>query len=182
MTDKKFITTTFGLKPEKLISLLKLGSDSSEDRHTPNQKQQKADYLQSRLEGHLPFESSVKKALPKVLTEFHDTLAATACEPIGKCLLNPQTELDLIKKIKHYSKTLSKSSASDVEHCAANAMYYASVGSALVFHGQKITAFTWEELDRSFGLLTKEKWISKDIIELFRKARQYCKNKIRNKD
>jgi hypothetical protein len=181
LTDKKTTTTTFGLKPEKLVTLLRLGSDSTEDGHKPDLEQQKADYLQSRLEEHLPFESSVKKSLPKVLTEFHDTLAATAHEPIGKFLLSPQTELDLIKRIKDYSKELSKSSASEVEHCIANTLYYAAIASALVLYGQRITRFTWEELDNSLGLLTKEKWISKNIIELFNKARQYCQEKIENK-
>ena len=73
------------------------------------------------------------------------------------------------------------SAKSEAEHDAATAVYFAAIASALLFHDRKITTFSYKSLDESFSKLINEKWIVKDIAELFDRACRVCRQKSKGK-
>ena len=168
-------TTTFGLSSGKLAQLLSIGSDTDQDKNEMNQEQIKADLLHDRLAVSLPLGPSTVEMLPDI--PLGKTIGVLAGDPIGKLLQNPQTDIVVFRKIKDYSKKLSKNAKSETEHVIANTMYYAAIASALVFHKKRITKFSYKDLSHSFNMLSKETWIPSDIRSLFTKASKYCNSK-----
>jgi hypothetical protein len=177
--DKK--STTFGLSPEKLADLLKICSDStqSEDENRVDITQKKTELLQDRLAETLPFELSKKSLSKEVLDRLSQIRALVIGEPIRNLLNNPETGIGLIKQIKDYSKRLSRNAASEAEHDTANAIYYAAIASALVFHDIKISKYSYKSLHESFSKLINEEWIPKEITQMFVRTCELCQQNIR---
>ena len=82
----------------------------------------------------------------------------------------PQIYEELIEKIKRHGKRLSQTTSSEIEHETANVIYYAAIASALVFYDEKITQFSYKNLEESFSVFMQTEWISNDLKELFEKA------------
>ena len=171
-------TTAFGLSPDKLAQLLSIGSDSGQDKNEMNQEQKKTELLHDRLAEPLPFGRTTIEKLTKIPISFGDSIGAVAGDSIGELLKNQQTELSTLRKIKDFSKKLSKRANTTAEHDTANTMYYAAIASALVFHKKRITKFSYKDLEHSFSVFNKAMWIPSNLKELFRKAHQYCQSKI----
>ena len=169
--------TAFGLSSEKLTHLLKIGSDINESDTQLALDQEKAELLHDRLDATLPPDPATMKALPKVPGGLRNTLGVLASEPIGQLIQEPKTKVEVIKNIKDYNKKLSQSADCEVAYETTSVVYYGAIASGLVFHDRKITNFSYKELERSFGVLSKKKWIPLDLRGLFRKASQYCKKK-----
>jgi hypothetical protein len=86
----------------------------------------------------------------------------------------------LIKKIKEHGKSLSQSTKVDVEHDIANAIYYAAIAHALIYHDFKITKFSYKELEKALSFFAQTDWVSTDLLELFAKAVKYCQDRLNN--
>jgi len=99
--------------------------------------------------------------------------------PIGKLLQDPKTDTAVIRMVKDYGRTLSTRAKSEAEHQAANTVYYAAIAHALVFHKLKITNFSYGDLQSSFSRLSQEKWITKGLVDLFAKASEHCKARVK---
>ncbi len=177
--DKK--STTFGLGPEKLARLLNIGSDISETENDVDQKEKKAELLHDWLAATLPLDAVLLETLPTILQRLCRQLQPHVGEPFGNLLKEPKTDILVIRKIKDYSKKLVTSAKSEAEHDAATAIYFAAIASALLFHDRKITTFSYKSLDESFSKLINEKWIAKDIAELFSRACRACRQKSKRK-
>lgn len=178
--------TTFGLDPDKLARIMKICSESAqvEDKMTSNQ--QKEELLQDHLSETLLTGSLKNSLLRKELTQICRVSGLLAGEPIRDLLTSSKTQIDLIEKIKEHGKKLSKSASSEAEHDTANAIYYAAIAYALVFHNRKITKFSYKDLGQAFEIFSRPKWVSSDLAGLFERARQYCQDKVKemrgNKD
>jgi hypothetical protein len=168
--------TTFGLKPEKLARILSMCADTS-DEHSQSSDQKKTELLQNRLGQALPLDASTMEALPKVLGWFRRAIGAISTEPMGKLLMDPKADIDLIRRIKEYAKSLSKSAQSVAENQTSNTIYYLALAHALRFHGKKITTFSYDELGNAFKFLTNQKWIDLNYRDLFIKALDICREK-----
>lgn len=165
--------TTFGVSLKKVVKLLNIGSDISS---TPGETdQQKADMLSDRLSDTLPLYYSTNRKPASKLRRLGQTIAALAGEPIGKLLQDPKTDITIIRMTKDYGRKLSASAKSETEHHTANTVYYAAIAHALVCHDLKITKYSYKDLQQSFRQLSKEDWIPKDLRDLFAKASEYCK-------
>jgi hypothetical protein len=167
--------TTHGLNPEKILELLKLGSDIN--THQTDAEQQKADLLNDRLNEILPIDLAGEEKGSKKENSIRHTISMLTNEPIGKLLLEPKTESFIIKMIKDYSKSLSKKSKTEADHQIANTIYYAAIAHALVYHNIKITLYSLNNLQQSFLELSIKNWIPKSLLALFGKACEYCKTK-----
>ena len=177
--DKK--STTFGLSSEKLALLLNIGSDISGNENDVDQKEKKAELLHDWLAATLPIDAVFIETLPTILQHLYRQLQLHTDESFGNLLNEPKTDILVVKKIKDYSKKLVSSSKSEAEHDAATAIYFAAIASALLFHDRKITTFSYKSLDESFSKLINEKWIAKDIAELFSRACRVCRQKSKRK-
>ncbi len=169
----KMKTTAFGLSTEKISDLLKVCTDSSPEVDMET-KQDKIELLQDRLSETL-LEGSLKGSpLSEELIYLCRISGIAAGESIRNLLSNPTTDIQLINKIKEHGKTLSSNTQAEADHDTANAIYYASIAHALIYHHSKITKFSYEELEKSLAVFTQKEWLSKDLLELFEKAIKYC--------
>lgn len=173
-------STAHGMNPEQLRRLFHIGRDTKKSVRKKDYNPQKADILSRSLSQPLPLDKSQMDMLPSALGQLCHSIGLLAGEPISELLSNPSTDIAAIKRIKQYSKELSAQAKSTAENDVAIAIYYASIAHALVFHDRRITRFSYERLESSFGCLIKEEWISKDLSLLLKAAGKYCKKKARS--
>jgi hypothetical protein len=171
-------STTFGLNPEKLARLLKIGSDISQTDEKIDPEHKKAELLHDWLAATLPLDAALAEQLPIVIRRLCKELQPLSGEPFGKLLEDSKTNVEVLNKIKGYSKKLVTAAKSEAENDAATVVYYAAIASALFFHDQKITRFSYKDLEQSFSCLVKNSWIPMDLINLFEKASLLCKKKL----
>lgn len=172
-------STTFGLSPEKLARLLKIGSDESQSETNAGQREQKkARLLQDWLAATLPVDAVFVESLPRVLRRLYQELKPLGSRPFGTLLQDPEADMSVIKKIKDCSKKLVESAKSEAEHDAATAVYYAAIASALVFHDQRITSFSYVNLMNSFASLKEQSWLTAELVKLYGEAYDSCQEKI----
>jgi hypothetical protein len=168
------------INPEQLKCLFGIGRDTKDSDQQKGLSRQKADMLSRSLSQPLPLDKSQIDVLPSALGQLCHSIGLLAGEAIGELLSNPSTGIAAVRKIKHYSKQLSAQAKSTAENDVAIVMYYAAIAHALVFHGHRITRFSFERLDNSFSCLIKERWISRDLSVLLKAASKYCKEKARS--
>ena len=168
---------TFGLAPEKLAELLRIGSDSGDRADAANLEQEKAEVLHERLADVLPLEQAVLEALPAMLKHLYRELLPLAGESLGNMLQDSHTDISVVRKIKDYGKKTTAAASSEAQHDSGVAIYYAAIASALVFHDQKITQYSWQELEHSLCQLSKKPWITPELCGLLARAAEICKKK-----
>jgi len=180
--------TTFGVSTKKVVKLLSIGLD--DDKAPVEIDQQKADLLSDRLNDTLPLYYSTEQKPASRLKRLGQTIAALAGEPIGRLLQDPNTDISIIRMTKDYGRQLSigaKSEAKDrsvstkseAEHHTANTIYYAAIAHALIYHDLKITKLSYEDLQQSLYQLSEEDWIPIYLRELFTKASECSKKRVK---
>jgi hypothetical protein len=166
-------TTTFGLSSKKLVHLMKIAEETEPTQEKVDQQCVKTELLHDYLAQTLEVYKYAGEEPPAKQSQVRNTINVLSSKPIGKLLLDPETEIDLIRIIKDYSSKFSKRAKSKAEHHIANTIYYAAIAYALLFHDRRITRYTYESLNKSFSKLAKEKWMPNKMIELFIKAAEY---------
>jgi len=166
--------TTFGLSPERLARLLAIGLESSEGQHNSGATRSPADVLQEMLTGKLPLDLAMPDSLPAVLKRPCDELLAVAGRTMCDVLLNSGTDLAVIKALKNYGKELVRCGGPKAKQAAATVIYYAAIGSALVFHQNRITGHSYEKLEETYADLQQRPWIPSELKDLFRRALAIC--------
>jgi hypothetical protein len=172
-------STTFGLTPENISDLLKVCVESCGNDVDMENKQNKSELLQDRLSETLLTGSSKNSPLSKELTHLCYISGIAAGESIRSLLINPETDIELIKKIKEYGKNLYQDAKTDVAMDTANAIYYAAIAHALIYQDLKITKFSYEELEKAFSFFTQTDWVSTELLNLLTSAAQFCLNRLK---
>ncbi len=160
--------TTSGLGPEQLARLLDLGTD--EAAKGADQDEPKADRLAALLESAVPADDVLVQALPEIILRVCRELKPLATGSVKQALLGPDSNLAVITQIKSYAKELARQSEPGAAQEAAKVLYYAAMASALVFHDEKITKLSGEELRISFEQLGAASWVPEDISGLMNRA------------
>lgn len=173
---------THGLGSGQLAQILKVCANTDREKKEIAPDQQKAELLQDLLSETLISGSLKGSPLREELTHICRISGLLASETIRNLLCSPQTDIELIEKTREHGKKLSKSASSTVEHDTANAIYFAAIASALIFHDTKITKFSYQELNNSLEAFSKFDWISPNLLSLFEKASKYCKEKIEGEE
>jgi hypothetical protein len=166
--------TSFGLSPEKVARILRIGSDGHGTDQASYSESNTAELLRDRLAQSFPSARpfglpvpwlSVLPCLPTVLLPR---------ETIGDLLQGPQTPMSLLKRLKQHGKDLFSKAESEPQRDVGLTIYYAAIANALVFHGVLITRFDYAGLRRPLATLADKEWMFPELRVLFAKARNYC--------
>lgn len=168
--------TTFGSDPQRLARLLDIGADEGAEGKAETE-QAKADLLRVRLAGTLPLKKRVVQDLPAILGRLRDDLLPLGGKALGEALLDKQSSLEMLQTIKEYGKELAAGSDRKVEHAVGIAIYFAAIASALLFHDERITSYSYSALAQSFGTLINKRWLAGQLDRHLAKARRICKKK-----
>lgn len=171
-------TKISSLPPEKLGHLLNLCSEKDQADKGIDQNQKMSEALEDLLASTLPSSIYDSTSVKDELSHLCNISGLAHGDSIRNILLNPQTDIALIQKIKDYAKNLSKKGVSEVEKDTASTVYYAAIASALVYHDKRITKFSVENLQQTFSDLSKRNWVPSDLKKLFKEAEQYCQNNL----
>jgi hypothetical protein len=173
-------STADGINPDQLRRLFNIGRDTKKSDKIKGGRHQKAEILARSLSQPLPLDKSQIDMLPSTLSQLCHSIGLLAGETISELLSNPSTDIAAIKRIKRYSKELSAQAESAAENDVAIVIYHASIAHALVFHGRRISRFSYERLESSFSCLLREDWISRDLFVLLKAAVKCCREKGRS--
>jgi hypothetical protein len=166
--------TTYGLSPRQLARLLAIGIEDMHPEENPGSRRSPEEILSSMLSGKLLLDPAIPDSLPAVLNWPSDRVLAAAGRPMSDLLLDSSTDLSVLETLKDYAKELARRSETEAKQAAATALYYAAIGSALVFHSQKITRHSYDKLHRAYTELEQKRWIPSELKDLFQKARAIC--------
>ena len=163
-------STTFGLVPDKLAKLRTISGDREGDRIERTDDQIRSEHLHDLLAEKMPVDQALAQILPDVLAEICEEIKPFTGHSFSQLILNPDTDLRVLKRIKDFTKEWQKKAASDLERDVLAAIYYAAIASALVHHGQRITSFSRDTLKKTFSSLITKNWLTGDLKALFKKA------------
>jgi hypothetical protein len=168
--------TTYGLSPEQLGRLMALGLEGPDAQKRLAATRKPARAFQEMFTNKLPLNPVNPDSLPAVLNRSCDEFLSVADRTMGDLLLNPETDLVIIKSLKDYGKELVRRGGREAKQAAATTVYYAAIASALVFHREKITQHPYQKLHEAYAELRGKSWVSHQLKELFRKARVVCQH------
>ncbi len=165
-----------GLDPEKVARLVGVGLDQGQgERCDPEEA------IKDRLEACLAetgwADDGRERGWPGVLGRLLGPRRPHAQQSVGEVLQDPQATLTAVKNIRRYAKQKAARIDDEVEHAVMTTMYFAAIASALVFHEQRITTYSYGSLRSSFDKLRRKPWMSTSLAELFDKAEQMCRDR-----
>jgi len=172
MSEKK--RTTFGLRLDQLADIFGVAVENQVPEESDCANNQLAETLRRRLTEVMPGNSLLLTAVSRIA-------ASNLTEMLGKSLLqalsNPESTVGQLQALKEASKDLSTTAVSEQERAVATTIYHAAVACCLVHHDKKISQHSYDKLDESFTLLIEKSWMARELVELFSKARQICREK-----
>jgi len=167
--------STFGLTPAQLGRLLAVSAWTADSADTVMEDEANARLLQEYLNRRLADE-------PSLVEEWRSgtNLPAAGIQPLlnrsfKETLLDPHCDLAVLKIVKDHSKRLSARVASGSQALIAATVYYGAVASAMVYHDQRISRYTYENLGARFLALTQRSWVDRELRELFTLAAAACR-------
>ena len=141
---------------DDMVDYLQTVGDRPPWKHAPES-------VKTNLNQPLPLEPEQIEQIPAILSQLCNTMGILSGDTIITLLKNPWTELDIIKKVKAYSKEISSGIKGQPDYEVAAAIYYGAIASALLFHNKKITTHSYEKLVTSFKRMIEKSWISTDL-------------------
>jgi hypothetical protein len=162
----------FRLRSDQLAGLLGVGAGGR--RVSKAEDAAIAEALDARLAGELPLDATKSGSLSAVLGRSCDKLNGYRGRAMIALLLDPGTDVAALKVLRDYAKELVRQSRSEVDKAVATALYYAVIGAALVFCGEKLAERDHGRLGRSFAQLIEKPWVPEDLRTLLEKARDTC--------
>lgn len=159
----------------QLVNLI-FEKDSGSPVNPPDQK---SELLEEKMAAALPKDFFNQGHLSIHLSTLCDISGISKTETFKSVIKNDKVELGLLIKMKDYFKNLSGKSTTEMEHQIYNSIYYAAIASALLYHHERITRYSYEELATNFTRLLKEDWLPNYILKLYQEAQSYCTSKIK---
>ena len=166
--------TTFGLGPEEVANLFMRCSDVGQSKEPVDEDEVKAMLLNDWLSESIPQRQPPCQELPARQPDLTHTMGALTGQPLRTLIEDKSTGTGLLTGIKVHAKELYASAESESQRHVANTIYYAAIASALVLHNRKITSYSYADMAKSFGILSRETWIPNGLRRLFRQACERC--------
>jgi hypothetical protein len=180
---KKDKNSTFGLSYDKLARLWKFSNDISAGHGELTAEQKKAEFLLDRLVEPIPLDSTITSTFPGTLNYVLEKFRPFKGCSVGSLLLDPDTDPSVIWQIKEYHRRKAESYPSECEGQVSIIIYYAAIASALLFHeeslfkGKIITKLSYKELEEFFSQLLNIRWLTPDLVNLFKRAHTICRKR-----
>ena len=168
--------TSYGSDARGLAEMIGMGTGGRDEEMIPAEARES--YLAQQLGSTLPLTREQAAKLADVAMQFREGLPLGG-RAVGEALLDERTELAELVEIKEHGKAMSVSGETEIERDAGLAIYYAAIASALLYHGTRITAYSYAALVDAFGRLIDKRWMDPKLARHLAKARKKCKRKAR---
>jgi len=171
--------TTDGVIPDQLARLLKMVKSNQADQSEKPDTTEISESLYALLASHLSIQDNLTQSLSGIMQQVYKELTPLTEQPLEQLLLDPTTNVFIIRHIKTCTKEKAKSAVASADREAARVVYYMAIAHALAYHDECITSLSYSSLMESFQELTLNDWLQTDIIDLFKKAIIKCSRRIR---
>lgn len=169
--------STYGLRLDQMAGLFAMGADDPDPAAEGTDDGTLRDLLHEQLTRTDPKESILRDALVMMIASSGADAGTLARRPLGEVLLNPQSDLGLLRAIKDAAKTLSGTLDSRTEAALARTVYFAAIAAVLAHDNTKITQNSYETLAESLATLIEKRWMAPQLARLFSQARQICQSR-----
>lgn len=169
--------STYGLKPEQLADLLSIGIEDAGFIDKISDDKATKELMEAWLITSLPKDASLLDTLLVIMGQMGYGIESLAGKSLSQVILDPKTDIGILKAIKTYSKKLSATVESKAEKAIAITIYYAVLAGSLVNHDQTISQSSYESIEESLSMLIEKKWLTPELKELFSQARSICRAK-----
>jgi len=122
------------------------------------------------LEASIVAERRVARELTSVLMHVYREVGSQAGRSIKKYLLDPGTSIEVLREIKEHHQRVARTARSEAERRIATAVYFGAIASALVFHRQKMTSYSFDKLKQAIHKLLDTPWIDPELKGLLEQA------------
>lgn len=177
--EKKSI---YGLKPSQLGRLLSVSARVPESVSDMTEDQMKEAAFRDHLSKRLSDDPSFGETLRSISGQ------STGCAPglldrsLKEVLLDAQYGANVLQAIKDHNKRLSATVTSGSQTLVTTTVYYAAIAAAIVHHDERITKYSWGNLDERFSLLAQRAWVDGDVRVLFAQAAECCRKRQKDGD
>ena len=159
----------------QLAELLGLALDM-ENSSPPEPADLTAELLQERLSGPLPPDPAAAAKLPSILDHIYNELVPGGRRSLGEALAEPNTDLMTLLRIKDHAKKTAAPNCPEPQRTVSITVYYTAIASALLFHGKKITTYSYAALASALGKLHIKPWIPMVLGKRLQAAQQFCQD------
>ena len=168
-------TDIHSLTPGQLAGLLSIGieADPSESGELISDEQIR-DAFASLMQRQVPCDATIIDSILIFLGENDRYGKHLSGHSLCDILIDPATELDLLKTIKDYSKKIYQTTVSRGENSMAAAIYYAAIAAGLVHYDMKISGHSWQTLKTAFYDLVGKSWMLPQLATLLEQAYKRC--------
>lgn len=170
--------TTSALSGDRLARLLKLGVEGADTGQGMPMNPLPEEVLDELLSKEVSLEAEVGYSLPSVLGRSCSEMRPCVGRTLGEVLMDPETDVVALRTLKDYGKKLVGASGSKAEQAGATTVYYAAIAGALVCHGQRITRYSYRELDENLAKLEGKAWLPHELKSLFQRAQEMCRQRM----
>jgi hypothetical protein len=169
--------TSYGSDAHGLAEMIGLGAggDCDEDM-TPTEVREER--LGRALRATQPPTPAQARELSLLAGRLRDAMPL-AGRPVGDVLLDPQAELTVLTEIKEHGKADAAAADSEIDRDVGLTVYFAAIAGAILFHGERITSYSYAALADAFSRLVNKRWMHPELARHFAKARRRCKRKAR---
>jgi hypothetical protein len=163
---------------KKMAALLNIGKAKRKAKIQDSPQVNLEETLIFHLSKPMPLHGTVSRfaaAIPELVTN-----ALYVCDSacIGELLRDNATSTGQLEDIKALYRRSSVRAASREEKTVAVAIYYGAIAKALVAHGHKISAFSYDRLGRAFAMLVEKQWIPDYLKQLYSQAAIVCREQL----
>jgi len=98
---------------------------------------------------------------------------------LREMLMDSSLDIGTAKTIKDGAKRECRRRGDEkkAKHAACLAVYFAAIANALVFHKEKISSYSYLELETAFTKMAESPWMAPELVPLFCRARDVYKRK-----
>jgi len=165
-----------GLAPRKLARILGLTLAGDREDQTLGENGV-AELLDRCLHARVPDKGNQELTW----SGFLENLKADSEIPDGIVLVglltNSMSSLKTVKAVRKCAKQRAARNVMDPEYSVAITLYFAAIAHALVFHGAKITTYSYSALETSFNRLVSKPWMPEELGILLARAGDYCRTR-----
>jgi hypothetical protein len=169
-------TDSLELSDRQKMRLLHLGLEPDRPGASSDPDEQRGDLLCDVLRCSLATDGSKQGERFPGDGVLRPGLQMLAGPSLGALLRDPKTDLAVLRRIKRYAKSVGQDTGSDVEKDVFLAVYFAAIAAAAVFHSERITGHSDEDLIRFFDFFARSPWMPTDMAGLFADAARHRRN------